>query len=78
MSNENDNLLVERLARVEALIDALVGEVRELRENHLAHITEELKEIRELVSNRPSWVILLLISGLATAVGILLPLVLQK
>lgn len=76
--SERDDELLQRMARVETLVDSLVGEVRELRENHLAHLKKDIENLGEKISGRPSWSVMLIISGLAAAVGILLPLVLQK
>ena len=76
MTDEQD--ILQRVTRMEALFDSLVGEVAEIKNNHLSHITEELKEIRGLVGGHPSWSVTLVISGLAALVALLIPLVLQK
>lgn len=73
---END--LIQRLTKVETILDTVIAELVEIKTNHLHELKEDIKRLGEKISGRPSWAVMLIISGLAAAVGILLPLVLQK
>ena len=74
--NEND--ILQRIVKVEVTLNALVGEIRELRENHFFHLTKQLDKLNEKVSGSPSWAVSLVIAGLVGLVSLLVPLVLQK
>ena len=74
--NEND--ILQRIVKVEVTLNALVGEIRELRENHLTHVKEQIDKLNEKISGSPSWSVSLVIAGLVGLVSLLVPLVLQK
>ena len=51
----------ERLVRLEE-------KVSDMLTNHLPHLAEELKEIKQKVNGRPSWAVAVLITTLASLV----------
>ena len=62
----------ERLSAIETHVDNIYAAIADLRDNHIAHLGESIKNIEQLVVGRPTWMISIIITILTAVVAALL------
>lgn len=69
---------LERLTRVETELVNLKEIVLSMRDNHLKHLEMKVDILSDKINGRPSWITLMVVSGLAALVSLLIPIALNK